>query len=212
MRGISRLTKLLIVLCASSRILFQQDRTPATDPDRDKDVQAIYSSVISQSTGPDIHLIAPKTYQIDYPQERCLPIPPEHAADFREIHADFERRKNTKREIPRSLSTSKPYIILDLNVAEEIMLKSPALSESPIVRERYPGAEHLLLFSDVYFNRKRTVALVHVESWCGGLCGQSVWMAFEKGNNGMWQFRTWAQACPVIAKKSARFPVMFHHC
>lgn len=27
---------------------------------------------------------------------------------------------------------------------------------------RYPGGEHLLMFSDVYFNQKRTVALVHV--------------------------------------------------
>jgi hypothetical protein len=198
--GISRLTKLLIVLCACSPILFQQDQSPNTDPERDKDAQAIYSWVISHSTGEEkLYLIAPKTSQSDYPQERCLAIPPEHAADFREIRADFERRKNITREIPRSLSTSKPYVILALNVAEEIMLKSPALSQSPIVRDRYAGAEHLLLFSDVYFNRKRTAALVHVDRWCGGVCGISIWMALEKGNDGMWQYRTWAQACPVIA-------------
>lgn len=187
------------MLCATAPSLFQQERSPATDPKRDKDVQVIYSWVISHSTGPDkLYLVAPETSQSDYPQEHCLAIPPGHASDFREIRADFEGRKNTTREIPRSISPSKPYVILDPSVAHEL-LKAAVLSESPIVREHYPGAEHLLLFSDVYLNQKRTVALVHVESWCGGLCAHSIWMAFEKGNDGMWQFRPWAHACPVIA-------------
>jgi len=125
-------------------------------------------------------------------------VPPDHVADFREIREDFDRRKNTPRQVPRSLSTPKPYVILDPSVTKEL-LKSAALSDSPIIRERYPGAEHLLLFSDVNFNQKRTVAMVHVESWCGGLCARSVWIAFEKGNEGVWQMRPWARACPVIA-------------
>ena len=57
---------------------------------------------------------------------------------------------------PTFFSTTKPYVILDPNVATEIMLHSARLSDSPIVRERFAGAEHLLIFSDVFFNRKRT--------------------------------------------------------
>jgi hypothetical protein len=143
-------------------------------------------------------LIAPETHQSDYPHERCLEIPPDHAADFREIRADFDRHKNTTRKVPKSLSTSKPYVILDPNVAKEV-LKSALLSDAPIIRERFPGAQHLWLFSDVSFNQKRTVALVHVDSWCGGLCGLSNWIAFEKGNEGVWQMRPWARACVAIA-------------
>ena len=77
------------------------------------------------------------------------------------------------------------------------MLHSSRLSDSPIVRERYPGAEHLLIFSDVFFNRKRTAALVNIDSWCGGLCGVSRWIAFEKGDEGVWQMRPWAQYVAV---------------
>jgi hypothetical protein len=184
------------MLCASAPVLFQQDRPQAADPDRDNDVRAIYSWLITHSADQDkIYLIAPETSQSDYPLDRCLEIPPDHAADFREIRADFDRRKNTVHAVPKSLSTPKPYVILDPNVTKELM-KSAAISESPIVRERFPGAQ---LFSDVSFNRKRTVALVHVESWCGGLCARSVWIAFEKGDDGVWQMRPWARACPVIA-------------
>ena len=99
---------------------------------------------------------------------------------------------------PTFFSTTKPYVILDPNVATEIMLHSARLSDLPIVRERYAGAEHLLIFSDVFFNRKRTVALVNIDSWCGGLCGVSRWIALEKGKDGVWQMRPWAR-CVRIA-------------
>ena len=104
----------------------------------------------------------------------------------------------TSRKVPTFFTTTKPYVILDPNVAMEIMLHSSLLSDSPIVRERYPGAEHLLIFSDVFFNQKRTVALVHFDSWCGGLCGRPIWIAFEKGDEGVWQVRPWARNCIVF--------------
>jgi hypothetical protein len=199
--------------------MLQQERPPVPDPARDNDVRAIYSWLVN---GRDkLYLIAPETYQTDYPNERCLLIPKEHLADFREIRADFDRRKNTTRKVPTSLETPRPYVILDPNVAKEIIWKSPALSDSPIVRERYPGAEHILLFSDVFFNRKRNVArypgaehillfsdvffnrkrnvaLVQIDRWCGGLCGVSQWISFEKGKDGVWQMRSWAQ-CVAVA-------------
>lgn len=198
MRLTSRLIGLLGVLCAGAPVLIPQDKPPAEDPGRNDDVRAIYSRIISHSTDQEkTHLIAPETTQRAYPDGRCLEVPPSHASDFREIRADFDRRKNTPRQVPRSLATPKPYVVLDPNVAAEL-LKSAALSESPIIRQRYPGAGHLLLFSDVSFNGKRTVALVEVDSWCGGLCGRSMWIAFEKGSDGVWQTRPWAR-CFAIA-------------
>ena len=199
MRLKSQLTWLLGLLCAGAPVLFQQDRPPGAEPDRENDVRAIYSWLVTHSAGQNkLYLIAPETYQRDYPNERCLEVPKDHAADFREIRADFDRRKNTTRKIPRSLSTQKPYVILDPNLAEELLLKSALLSDSPIVRERFPGAEHLLLFSDVSFNKKRTVALVHFDSWCGGMCGRPSWFAFEKGDEGGWEMRSWARRCMAI--------------
>ena len=212
MRLRSRLTLLLGLLCASAPVLFQQDIPTAADTDRDNDVGAIYSWLITHSTGQDqLYLIAPETiYTTDYPSERCLDVPPEHAADFRQIRADFDRSENalrfapdtvvrfTAHKVPTFFLTTKPYVILDPNVAKEIMLHSAWLPDSPIVRERYPGAEHLLIFSDIFFNLKRTVALVHFDSWCGGLCGRPTWIAFEKGDDGVWQMRPWAGRCVVV--------------
>ena len=195
----SRFASFLGLLCAGAPVLFQQDRPQGADPDRENDVRAIYSWLVTHSASQDkLYLIAPETYQSEYPNERCLEVPKDHAADFREIRADFDRRKNTTRKIPRSLSTPKPYVILDPNVAENLLLKSAVLSDSPIVRQRFPGAEHLLLFSDVSFNNKRAVALVHFDSWCGGMCGHPSWFAFEKGDEGSWEMRPWAQRCMVI--------------
>lgn len=194
-----RLSYLLALLCAGAPVLFPQDRSPAVDPDRDIDVQAIYSWTITHSAAHDrLYLIAPETYQSDYPPERCLEIPLDHAADFREIRAEFDRRRDTTHVVPKPLSTPKPYVILDPNATKEI-LKSALLSDSPIIRERFPGALHLWLFSEVSFNQRRTVALVHVDSWCGGLCDNSYWVAFEKANEGVWQMRPWAKACVAVA-------------
>ena len=199
-RRISRLARLISLLCASGPVLFQQDRTPVADSDRN----AIYSWVIDHLTNQEkLVLIAPETEPGEYPYEGCLEVPRDRATDFREIRSDFDRRKNTTREFPRSLSTSKAYVILDPTVAKEVILKSPLLSESPIIRERYPGAEHLLIFSDAYFNQKRSVALVHVNWWCGGLCGRPTWIAFEKGGDGVWQMRPWARSCIVVVEQNS---------
>lgn len=61
----SSLTWLLGLLCASSPVLFQQDRLPAADPGRDNDVHAIYSRVNDHSPDQDkLYLVAPETSKV----------------------------------------------------------------------------------------------------------------------------------------------------
>jgi hypothetical protein len=198
----SRPIQLLTVLCASAPVCFQQGKIPAPDPGRDRDVQAVYSWVINHSADDGkIILIAPQTNASQYPHQRCLAVPPNRAGDFRELRSDFDRRKNTAGQVPEILSTSKPYVILDPSLANQVIWYSPSLSESPVIRERYPGVQRLLIFSEVYFNRKRTVALVQVDGWCGGLCGTSHWTALEKGKDGAWQMRPWVPGCIAVAER-----------
>jgi hypothetical protein len=195
-RRIRQSARLLMLLCASLPAAFPQDQTRL-----DNDIRTIYSWVIDHLSGTDkLSLIAPETYPMEYPQEQCLQIPREQAADFREIRADYDRRKNTTRQIPKPLANAKLHVILDPDVAQQLYLHSSQLSQSPIVRERYPGAEYMWLFSDVYFNRKRNAALLHANRWCGGLCGQPMWIAFEKGKDGAWQMRPWARGCLVVVE------------
>ena len=47
----SQLTRLLGLLCAGAPVLFQQDRPPGVDPDRENDVRAIYSWLVTYSGG-----------------------------------------------------------------------------------------------------------------------------------------------------------------
>jgi hypothetical protein len=78
-----RVTWLLGLLCASVPFLLQQDRPPAADSDRDTDTRAIYSWLITHLAGQDkLYLIAPETDQYEYPNERCLDVPPDHSADI----------------------------------------------------------------------------------------------------------------------------------
>lgn len=202
MRASFRTIQLLTVICASAPASCQQGGIPARDPGRDTDVRAIYSWVINHSAGDDkIILIAPQTNASEYPEQRCLAVPPDHTRDFRELRADFDRRKNTVGQVPKMLSTSKPHVILDPDLANQAIWYSARLSESPLIRERYPGVQHLLIFSEIYFNRKRTVALVEVDSWCGGLCGTSRWTALEKGRDGTWEMRPWVPGCIAVAER-----------
>ena len=142
-----------------------------------------------------LYLIAPETRRASYPDGSCLEIPWAHATDLREIRADFDHNNDVTRTLPASFPTQKPYVILDSEIANEL-LKSGRLSDSPIIRQRFAGAGHLLLFSDVSFNRKRNLALVHVDVWCGGLCAEAWWTVLGK-DNGVWN-RRWS-GCGAVS-------------
>jgi hypothetical protein len=187
----------LVLLCAAAAAVLLQHAPPLGGPNRDEDARAIYSWVISHLTLRDkLYLIVPETRRRSYPDDVCLQIPRSHATDFREIRADFDRNKEVTRELPLSFSTEKAYVVLDSEIAKEL-LKSGRLFDSPIIGQQFAGAEHLLLFSNVSFNRERSLALVHIDVWCGGLCGESWWIVLGK-DNGVWNQRPWS-GCRAIA-------------
>jgi len=187
---------LLMVLCCGAAALLLQKAPPSDGSGRDEDARAVYSWMISHLTLRDkLYLIVPETRRGSYPDYGCLQIPQSYATDLREIRADFDRNKDVTRELPLSFSTEKAYAILDSEIAEEL-LKSGRLFDSPIIRQQFAGAKHLLLFSNVSFNRMRNLALVHVDVWCGGLCGESWWTVLRK-DKGVWN-QEWS-GCLAIA-------------
>ena len=188
-----KVTFLLGLLCSGAAALLLQKTSPSGEPGRDEDARSVYSWVISHLTLRDkLYLIAPETRRASYPDGSCLEIPWAHATDLREIRADFDHNNDVTRTLPASFPTQKPYVILDSEIANEL-LKSGRLSDSPIIRQRFAGAGHLLLFSDVSFNRKRNLALVYVG---GGLCAEAWWTALGK-DNGVWN-RRWS-GCGAVS-------------
>src|SRR5207249_7916435 len=57
--------------------------------------------------------------------------------------------------------------------------------------ERFRDVSDLITLSDVYFNRRGTLALTAISTWCGPLCASYLWKVFDKLDNGKWEERRW---------------------
>src|ERR1700690_744424 len=94
-----------------------QKKTNAVDSEREKDVYAIYSLMLTPpqtSHGPDDnerYLLAATTAP-GVPQVPCVRPPMEHEADFREVLVDYENRKSTPPEPAPLFSLRKPYALV----------------------------------------------------------------------------------------------------
>jgi len=182
-----------------------QQQANSTDSEREKDVYAIYSLMLTNprtSHGPDDnerYLIA-QTTAPGNPQEPCVRPPKEREADFREVLAEFEYQKVTPRQLKRALSIQKPYILLSADEVRKFR-KTRSLAKNPprSTDERFRGVTDLFTLSDVYFNQGRTLALTAISSWCGSLCALYQWRVFEKSDAGKWEERQWA-TCMTVAK------------
>jgi hypothetical protein len=189
-----------LLAVAGAALGFQQDA------DREKDVYAIYSLMLTNlqtSHGPyegDRYLIAATTGPGD-PQEPCVRPPPQSEADFREVLADYQRRRTTPRQLNPQFKIDRPYVFLSAeDVAAFIADRSPRPGRTPDQADgRFRGVSDLITLSDVYFNPRRTLALTAISTWCGGLCAAHRWRVFEKSETGEWRERKWV-TCSTVAE------------
>jgi len=180
------------------------------DAEREKDVYAIYSIMLTNvqtSHGPyegDRYLIATTTGPGN-PEEPCVRPPKEREGDFREVLADYQRRKTTPRELKPQLKIDKPYVFLSAeDVAAFTADRFPRPGRTPDQADgRFRGVSDVITLSDVYFNPRRTLALTAMSTWCGGLCAMYRWRVFEKSETGEWQERNWV-TCSAVAETQRR--------
>jgi len=198
-----RLVHMLLLTCAI--VLAFQQQTGPVDLEREKEVYAIYSLMLtnpSTSHGADDnerYLIAPTTVPAQ-PETPCVRPPKDHEAAFREVLADYGRRQALPRQLKPMLSIPKPYMLL---TADEVMAFMDERSlhrpgQQP-ASAQFRGVTDIFMLSDVYFNPRRTLALTAIASFCGSLCGLRQWKVFEKLHTGKWEELRWG-ACSVIAK------------
>jgi hypothetical protein len=201
MTRIFRFITLVLVICATSSA-FQQNA------DLDKDVYAIYSLMLTNpqtSHGPDnnkLYLIAATTGP-GVPKEPCIRPPKEReadrGADFREVIADYHQREATPRQLSRTLSIEKPYLLLSADEVTEFQQARAPRPPGSSSADRFQGVIDLFTLSDVYFNQYRTLALTAISSFCGGLCGFHQWRVYERIAGHPWEDTKWA-ACIVRAE------------
>jgi len=201
-----RLASLLLVIFTTAPA-FQQEVNRA-DPEREKDVYAIYSLLLTNprtSHGADDnkrYLIAAMTAP-GVPHWPCVRPPKEReadrGADFREALEDFTLREGMQRQLSPRLMLPKPYVLLSADEVrafqEARSLKKPPGSADG----RFGDVTDLFTLSDVYFNRRRTLALTAISSWCGNLCALYQWKVFERSAGGAWRDTQW-NACLAMAE------------
>ena len=200
--AMSRLVFLLLAICSAAPA-FQQET------DRDRDVYAIYSLMLTNpqtSHGPDdnkIYLIAATTAP-GFPKIPCIAPPKEReadrGADFREALADFNQRQATQRQLSRTFSIQKPYVLLSADEVREFQEARTTRKPVGSPAGRFDGVTDLFTLSDVYFNQHRTLALTAISSFCGLTCGRYQWQVFERPVGGTWRDTQW-DACLTVAQR-----------
>lgn len=164
------------------------------------DTYAIYSLLLTNPTTAGLdtnerYLIAPTTVPGD-PGILCVEPPKGREAEFKEVLADYDKRKNTPFPLKPLLHITERYVILTEEDVKAFSNERLVGSKNKPSDERFRGVTHLFRLGDVYFNPQRTLALVQLSTWCGSLCGRWDWRVFEKVD-GKWEERHWVRCGAV---------------
>jgi hypothetical protein len=193
-------------LLAGGLCLGQADPEQA-DPeqaDREGDTYSIYSLLLTNlqtSHGPDGN---PRFLVVDttvrgVPERPCFDRRSLGKSRIAEILSDFDERKNRRQKLKRELVIAKPYELL--TESEAAQFRKPGAGV--LSRGRYSGVTDLFSFSNVYFDKARTLAVAQVASWCGNVCGLWQWTMLEKQRDGSWK-QVPGLSCTSEASKGAR--------
>lgn len=166
----------------------------------EKDVYEIYSRMLSdaekaEGSNTNPRLLIEATTGSAYLEETCIHPPSGFKERYGEILSDFQQRQETPRTLRRAFSSGKPYVLLGKDAAYRFRMRSPTNEEA----EAFSGVIDLFTLSDVYFDQKRTLALVGISSWCGNVCGMHQWKLFAKQADATWNELPGA-ACSTIAR------------
>jgi hypothetical protein len=187
--------------------------------DRISDSYSIYSSLIplgetaANGWPHQLWLIQDSTITAVTSDQPCAPAPSTSASDrvdmgmnphsavhppkdqqqnYDEILQDFDRHCHDRLSLdPNAWKLSEPVHLLTPDEQKEFQTTRFKGGQDSAMAAKYKGAPALYGFSEVYFNAHHTVALVYATHWCGGLCGQGLWIAFAL-RDGLWKPLQWA--------------------
>lgn len=171
--------------------------------ERAADSYAIYSLL---APGPELeHMPQTQTWAIAdttvntedrnpaVPPQGQLKPPPGRSKAFLEAVGDYETNQHLRLHLSRkgfhidhAFSLLTPDQVQQLRDAKT----SPAVpSSTQTAWSGYPG---VTFFSEVYFDKKHTAALVYRSEWCAHLCSAGSWIYLEKQGN------RWVQQSGIV--------------
>ncbi len=192
---VAALALLVAGLCVSSAQ--SEPSAGALPTERMKDAYAIYSLLLPgdvlakmDSSQNQRWAVAATTVNAEdinpaLAPEAALQPPANHAKAFHEAVADYNSRKNERLVLTRHFQVDRPYSLLDPGEVAEFRASRTSASSTSAIRAKYTGYPGITYFSEIYFNPKRTAALVYMLDWCGNLCAQAEWVYLEK-HDGHW--------------------------
>jgi hypothetical protein len=184
--------------------LFGQDvKTPPPVPaDQRADVYSVYSTLLGRPSlshpNTNGRFVIKAATELPAPAQEpagCIAVPGPYRARFQEILEDFETRKTQRYRLDRALTIVKAYDLVDEAGAKEFIELREHMSSSP--DSRFAGAVDLITLGNVYFDRHRTLAMVHMSAWCGNLCGFWRWRILERQGPDHWEDRPWVRCVTI---------------
>jgi hypothetical protein len=116
--------------------------------------------------------------------------PPDNPRGFNDAVGDYEMNRNVRVRLERSgLRLGHDFSLLspsDVDALREARSGAQVSSQAQGQWAGYPGVTY---FSEVYFNRQHTAALVYMDDWCAHLCAAGTWIYLEK-HGGHWVRRS----------------------
>jgi hypothetical protein len=113
--------------------------------------------------------------------------------DFEQVLQDFDEHCHDRVILdPGAWKTKVPVRLLNEQEQSEFQ-RWRSGAPDPVLARKYKGAPALYGFSEVYFNAHSTVALVYATHWCGGLCGEGMWVALAR-KDGHWKRLNWTSS------------------
>jgi hypothetical protein len=117
--------------------------------------------------------------------------PEDQQENYNEILQDFDLHCHDVLSLdPDAWKLSAPVRLLTPDEQKEFQATRFGDARNSPAAAKYKGAPALYGFSEVYFNAHHTVALVYATHWCGGLCGQGLWIALAL-EDGLWKPLQW---------------------
>nr|AOS95249.1 hypothetical protein [uncultured bacterium] len=122
---------------------------------------------------------------------RSVVAPEERQTEWNEVLADFDEHCHDVVRLDRSsFKTKLPIHLLDADDQKRFR-------ENPLgPPEGFADGAGLHSFSEVFFNRTHTLALVSQSMWCGMLCASWTWVALER-REGHWEQLPWVRTSVI---------------
>jgi hypothetical protein len=123
------------------------------------------------------------------PQGQLKP-PPDNPRGFNDAVGDYEANKNVRVQLSRdALHVSHAFTLLSPGAVAALREARGGPQVTSQAQSEWAGYPGVTYFSEVYFNKDHTSALVYMDDWCAHLCAAGTWIYLEK-HGGQWVRRS----------------------